>query len=63
MAGQPVSGGKLALVGLALLAVPHFAEGWGVGDVAKAVLLFVPTVLGLSFLVIGLYRLVKSRDT
>jgi hypothetical protein len=61
VAAQPVSGAKLALAGLAMLAVPRFVGSMRLGDMTMALVLFVPTVVGLSCLVIGLYRLVKSR--
>lgn len=61
MANQPISGGKLVLVGLALLWVPRLAEGRGLSDMTMAVLLFVSTAAGLACFVIGAVRLVKSR--
>lgn len=63
MAGSPVSGGKLALGGVASLAIPELTKGIAVSDMTRAALLLVPTVVGLPLLVIGLIRMVKaSKD-
>lgn len=61
MAAEPLSGSKLVLAGLVLLAVPSVLGKLQFSDLAMAVLLFVPTLLGAVAIAIGGYRIVKSR--
>ena len=56
-----LSGGQLAVIGLAFLALPELASRLGLGDLGMAAMLFLPTLVGMPLLAIGVYRMIRQR--